>query len=339
MNSKILRTLEFNKITDLLAEQAGSELAKQKAFKLEPVSNIRMVSDALTETTEAVSVIMYKGSIPLGNVGDIRSILDMARRGRILSMRELLKVRMSLAITREAKAFLTGDMPEGLKIIPEIGNLLTPVPKLENDIEVSIASEDEMSDNASPELKRIRRDIRNKNDLIKTRMQKYVGHDKPYLQDAIVTVRNGRYVIPVKKEYVSQVPGIVHDQSSTGATYFIEPQAIVQINNELRQLELDEQAEITRILELFSSRVAEHYQEMKNNQELLVELYRRRAAGGSLHAGQFGQSGQERVFGVSLPDDMPHAHTVLHHHFVLYNRQQVCGCIRPAQPCLRRGAA
>lgn len=272
MNSKILRTLEFNKITDLLAEQADSELAKQKAFKLEPVSNIRMVSDALTETTEAVSVIMYKGSIPLGNVGDIRSILDMARRGRILSMRELLKVRMSLAITREAKAFLTGDMPEGLKIIPEIGNLLTPVPKLEKDIEVSIASEDEMSDNASPELKRIRRDIRNKNDLIKTRMQKYVGHDKPYLQDAIVTVRNGRYVIPVKKEYVSQVPGIVHDQSSTGATYFIEPQAIVQINNELRQLELDEQAEITRILELFSSRVAEHYQEMKNNQELLVEL-------------------------------------------------------------------
>lgn len=272
MNTKILRTLEFNKITDLLAEQAGSELTKERISNLEPVSNIRMVSDALTETTEAVSVILYKGSIPLGNVGDIRSILDMARRGRILSMRELLLVRRSLAITREVKNFLGSDMPENLRLIPEIHSLLAPVEKLERDIESAIISNDEMSDDASHELKRIRREIRNKNDLIKSRMNKYVGTGKAYLQDAIVMMRNGRYVIPVKKEYVSKVPGLVHDQSSTGATLFIEPQAIVNLNNELHQLEMDEQAEITRILDLFSSRVAEHYSEIKNNQDLLIEL-------------------------------------------------------------------
>ena len=273
MNTKILKTLEFNKITDLLSDQAGSKLAKQRIEQLQPVSNIRMVSDSLTETTEAVSVITYKGSIPVGDAGDIRGILEMAKRGRILSIKELMLVRRSLSITRDVKSFLTGDMPDGLKILPEIAQLLSPVTELEKDISEAILTEDELSDNASPELKRIRREIRNKNDLIKSRMNRYVaGNGKSYLQEAIVTIRNGRYVIPVKKEYVSQVPGLVHDQSSTGATLFIEPQAIVTMNNELKQLEMDEQAEVTRILERFSSRVAEHYQEIRNNQELLVEL-------------------------------------------------------------------
>lgn len=273
MNSKILRTLEFNKITDLLAEQAGSQLTRDRISKLEPVSNLRMVSDALTETTEAVSVIVYKGSIPTGDVGDIRGILDMARRGRILSMRELLMVRRTLAITREVKSFLSSDMPEKLKVIPEIESLLQPYDKLEKDISGAILSEDEMADNASPELKRIRREMRTKNDQIKQRMNKYVaGTGRSYLQEAIVTIRNGRYVIPVKREYVNQVPGLVHDQSSTGATLFIEPQAIVTMNNELRQLEMDEQAEITRILEAFSGRVGEHNAEIRNNQDLLIEL-------------------------------------------------------------------
>ncbi|MBR2706718.1 MAG: endonuclease MutS2, partial [Mogibacterium sp.] len=138
----------------------------------------------------------------------------------------------------------------------------------------AIISEDEMSDNASPVLKSIRRDMRNKNELIKSRLQKMVSSSsaKSHLQDAIVTMRNGRYVIPVKREYISLFPGMVHDQSSTGATLFVEPQAVVTLNNELRQLELDEQAEITRILELFSSRVGEHYQSLQNDQRLMAEL-------------------------------------------------------------------
>lgn len=274
MNSKILGLLEFNKITNLLAQQAGSALTKKRINELKPAVNMRQVSDALTETTEAVSVIMYKGSIPIGEIGDIRDLLKMARKGRCLSMRELLKIKSILTITRQAKTFLTSDVPDNLKIIAEIAELLAPVPKLEKDIDSAILSDDEMSDNASSALKNIRREIRNKNDQIKSRMQKITSSQtsSKFLQDSIVTIRNGRYVIPVKREYASMFPGLVHDQSSTGATLFIEPQSIVTMNNELRQLEMDEQAEITRILQLFSSRVAEHHHEILNNQNLLAEL-------------------------------------------------------------------
>ena len=274
MNSKILTLLEFNKILDLLRDQAGSGLAKERIVQLEPMTNMRMAKDALTETTEAVSVIVHKGSIPVGEIGDISGIVSMARRGRCLSMRELLQVRASIAVSRQIKAFLKTDMPDGLKIITEIGSLLDPEVNLERDINDAIISEDEMSDNASPALKSIRRDMRNKNDLIKSRLQKMISSSsaKSHLQDAIVTMRNGRYVIPVKREYISMFPGMVHDQSATGATLFVEPQAVVTLNNELRQLELDEQAEIVRILELFSSRVGEHHQSLINDQRLMAEL-------------------------------------------------------------------
>ena len=274
MNYKILTLLEFNKILDLLRDQAGSGLAKERIAQLEPMTNMRMAKDALTETTEAVSVIVHKGSIPVGEIGDISSIVSMARRGRCLSMRELLQVRSSIASSRQIKTFLKEDMPDGLKVISEIAGLLDPEVKLEKDIFDAIISEDEMSDSASPVLKAIRRDMRNKNDLIKSRLQKMVSSSsaKSHLQDAIVTMRNGRYVIPVKREYISLFPGMVHDQSSTGATLFVEPQAVVTLNNELRQLELDEQAEITRILELFSSRVGEHHQSLLNDQRLMAEL-------------------------------------------------------------------
>ncbi|MBQ3291351.1 MAG: endonuclease MutS2 [Mogibacterium sp.] len=274
MNSKILGLLEFNKIIDLLQEQAGSALAREKIAGLVPMNNRHQVQDALTETTEAVSVILCKGNIPIGEMGDITGMVNLARKGRCLTMRELLQIRTNLLITRQAKTFLTNDMPEGLKVLPEICSLLEPVPKLEQDIGMSILSDDEIADSASPELRRIRREIRNKNDLIKSRLQKMVtsGSAKTHLQDAIVTMRNGRYVIPVKREYISLFPGMVHDQSSTGATLFVEPQAVVNLNNELKQLAMDEQAEIVRILELFSSRVAEHYNELMNNQKLLVEL-------------------------------------------------------------------
>lgn len=274
MNSKILTLLEFNKILDLLRDQAGSGLAKERIVQLEPMTNMRMAKDALTETTEAVSVIVHKGSIPVGEIGDISGIVSMARRGRCLSMRELLQVRASIAASRAVKTFLKDDMPDGLSIIPEIAGLLDPAVKLGQDIYDAIISEDEMSDNASPDLKAIRRDMRNKNDLIRSRLQKMISSSsaKSHLQDAIVTMRNGRYVIPVKREYISLFPGMVHDQSSTGATLFVEPQAVVTLNNELRQLEMDEQAEIVRILELFSSRVGEHNQSLLNDQRLMAEL-------------------------------------------------------------------
>ena len=274
MNSKILGLLEFNKIMDLLADQASSVLAKDKIAALTPMNDKHMVQDALTETTEAVSVILYKGSIPVGSMGDISGILGMAQKGRCLSMRELLDVKRSMQIAREVKTFLASDMPDKLKVLPEMGELLVTVPQLEKDIDFAIISEDEMSDLASADLKNIRKDIKNKNESIKSRMQKMISTEsaKTQLQDAIITMRNGRYVIPVKKEYQNMYPGMVHDQSSTGSTLFIEPQAIVNLNNELRELASAEQAEITRILEAFSGRVAEHYNEFMNNQKLLADL-------------------------------------------------------------------
>lgn len=274
MNYSVRETLELNKILNLLAEGTNSALTVKKIAGLEPMTNRRMVQDALTETTEAVSVIMYKGSIPVGNIEDLNTIIGMVRRGRCLSMRELISVRRGLTAAREVKAFLAGDMPADLRIIPELGSLIETVPKLENDIGIAIISEDEMADNASSELKNIRRDIRNKNEMIRSKLHKMISSNaaKTHLQEAIITIRNERYVIPVKKEYANLVPGMVHDQSSTGATLFIEPQPVVNLNNELKQLFADEQAEITRILKSFSERVAEHSYVLENNQKILIEL-------------------------------------------------------------------
>lgn len=271
MNKKSLTLLEYAKIIDLLAEEASSALGRDEIYKLTPMTHIRMIQDALTETTEAVSVILCKGSIPIGEFGDITTLLTLARKGRSLTMRELLLVRRSLAAVREVKNFLSEDVPEVPGIL-EIAGLLVPETRLEQDITRSILSEDEMADQASSELKRIRRDIRNKNEAIRHRLEKYAGSSSKYLQDAIVTMRNGRYVIPVKREYSNLVPGLVHDQSQSGATLFIEPQAIVMMNNELKELALAEQAEIARILQALTDRVAEHYHDLRNNQELLVRL-------------------------------------------------------------------
>ncbi|NLY87614.1 MAG: endonuclease MutS2 [Clostridiales bacterium] len=274
MNYSVTETLELNRVLDLLTERTNSALTIEKIAELEPMTNRRMVQDALTETTEAVSVIMYKGSIPVGNITDLSNLIGMVRRGRCLNMRELLLVRGSLAVAREVKTFLAMDMPSDLHIIPELANLIELVPTLENDINTAIISEDEVADTASSELRNIRRDIRNKNEMIRSRLHKMISSSsaKTHLQEAIITMRNGRYVLPVKKEYANLVPGMVHDQSSTGATLFIEPQAVVNLNNELKQLAMDEQAEITKILKRFSERVHEHSQALENNQKILIEL-------------------------------------------------------------------
>lgn len=273
MNSRSLRLLEYNRILEMLAELTGSSLTRERVYQLEPMTHLHAISDAQTETTEAVSVILYKGNIPVGEFPDVRPFLKMARKGRVLTMKELLQIRSALQIAREVKAFLTTDVPE-IPTLTEIANLLQVVEALEKDINRCILSEDEMADNASPALKRIRREIRSKNENIRTKLNKMVStsSSQKFLQEAIVTMRNGRYVIPVKREYANLFPGLVHDQSQSGSTLFIEPQSVVNMNNELRELALEEQAEITRILQAFTGRVAEHYHGINNNQKLLLEL-------------------------------------------------------------------
>ena len=273
MNKKAETVLEYNRIIDLLADRAGSDAAKARVRALAPMSNKRMVSDALTETTEAVSVILYKGSIPVGDFTDVSGLADAAKKMSILSMRDLKEIARNLKITGEVKRFLSSDVPE-TKFISEIASLLLPSTELARDIDRAIITPDEMADDASPDLRAIRRSISLTNEAIRGRLQGIIssGTASKYLQDMVVTVRNGRYVIPVKKEYANAVPGIIHDRSATGATVFIEPQIVATYNNELKTLMLKEEAEIAAILSDFSMRVAGCADSIKNNQKLLAEL-------------------------------------------------------------------
>ncbi|MCB6992178.1 endonuclease MutS2 [bacterium 210820-DFI.6.37] len=273
MKKKAINVLEYNKIIEQLKGEAGSEMAKKIISELRPFRDVPAIRDMLMETTEAVTLIACKGPLPLGGFYDIEDSLHLCRKGGSLTMKQLLQVHYNMSLARRVTVFLKSDLPP-LPVIQSIGEVLAVHKSLEEEIGRCILSEDEMADNASPELCGVRRAIVRQNDALKAKMNQIIGSadNKTMLQDAIVTVRDGRYVIPVKQEHRGKFPGIIHDQSSTGATLFIEPQVIVNLNNELRQLELQEKAEIERILSELSGRVAEHYRELLNNQKLLIQL-------------------------------------------------------------------
>ena len=270
---KELKILEFEKIREKLLDRTSSELTKEEIKKLMPISILPIIREKLTETTEAVSVIMRKGSVPLGDFPDIKSAVIYADKGGSLTMGQLLQVAYHLGLASRVKSFLTSDLPD-LPMIESLASVIETNKRLEEKISSSILSENEMSDSASPELKRIRRAIALQNEAVKTKMNQIVNSssNKTLLQDQLVTMRDGRYVIPVKQEYRQSFPGIVHDQSKGGATLFVEPQAIVNLNNELRELELSEDREIERILAELSLEVAENSAILLNNQELLIKI-------------------------------------------------------------------
>ena len=273
MNKKGLKVLEYNKIIELLISQAGSEMAKEKLKALTPSDNAAEIREHLSETTETVSVIVRKGSLPVGQIYDIENPMHLARKGGSLTMRQLLQVLYNLKVASNVVTFLKSDLPP-LPIINGMAEVIVTFPRLAERIDRCILSEDEMADSASPELRNIRRDIVRQNDAIRNRLNNILNSStsKTYLQDAIVTMRDGRYVVPVKAENRAKIPGIVHDQSGSGATLFIEPQAVVELNNKLRELELAEKAEIERILAELSSNVAEHFHDIMNNQKLLIDM-------------------------------------------------------------------
>ena len=273
MNEKALKVLEYNKIVQMLREQAGSIMAKDRLGELRPYHDLRNIQESLAETSEAVSVIVKKGSLPLGQLYDIENALHLSRKGGNLTMKQLLQVLYNLKVASNVVTFLKSDLPD-LPIIFGMSQVIVTFPRLVERIDRCILSEDEMADSASAELKSIRRSIVRQNEAIRNKLNHILnsGDNKTFLQDAIVTMRDGRYVVPVKAEHRSKMPGIVHDQSSSGATIFIEPQVIVNLNNELRELELAEKAEIERILAELSSAVAEHFYEIMNNQKILIEL-------------------------------------------------------------------
>ena len=273
MNKRASEILEYNRIIEMLSGEACSQMARDRIARFSPRSDIREIRDLLRETSEAAEVIVRKGPLPLGGLYDTKPLLLRAKKGGSLTMRELLMVLRNLKITEDCRNFLGKDLPE-LPSIYGRAEVLEVFPSLKDRIDRSIISEDEMADSASPELARIRRDILKENEQIRAKLNSIVFSktNQPYLQDALITMRDGRYVVPVKAEHRSKVPGIVHDQSGSGSTLFIEPQPVVEANNRLRELELREKAEIERILLELSGNVAEHFKELNNNQTILTDL-------------------------------------------------------------------
>jgi DNA mismatch repair protein MutS2 len=272
MREKTLHVLEYDKIIEMLKDRASSEMTKKVISELEPVCDARLIKEKQEETTEAVKLISAKGPLPVGGFYDIEGLAGFARKGGVLTMGQLLQILYNMKAAERTVAFLKGDDVPALPLIESIVEIIAVHKAFAEEIDRCIISEDEMSDNASTQLRTIRRAIVRQNDAVKARMNSILNSERTILQDAIVTLRNGRYVIPVKQEHRSRVPGIVHDQSGSGATVFIEPQAIVNMNNELRQLELDEKAEMNRILGELSAGVSELYHDLANNQKLLLEL-------------------------------------------------------------------
>lgn len=272
MNGKGLKTLEYNKILELLESRAGSPMAKKLIRQWKPSTDRDEIIRRLRETSEALDIIIKKGKAPMGELYNIDNSLVRAAKGGVLSMKELLEILYNLKVTENIKSFLKEDM-EGVFIIKEMVNLLETYPKLKERIDRSILSEDEMSDSASSQLRSIRRDIARQNEAVRNKLNSIINSsENSYLQDNIVTLRDGRYVVPVKSQHRQKIAGIVHDQSGTGQTLFIEPQAIVELNNKLRELEIAEKIEIEKILREITENVAEHYRQLINNQKLLIQL-------------------------------------------------------------------
>ncbi len=274
MNQKALIKLEYDKIIARLKEKASSSKAKQIAGELIPLNEPITIKKQLSYTSEAVSLISRKGALPLGQVYDVVNSVIRARKGASLSMKEILEVGYDLRVVKDVISFMKSEDDESFPLITDMVSILVDMPELVREIERCIISEDEMSDNASPKLREIRRSIVLANESIKSKLNRIVTSSttKSYLQDAIVTIRDGRYVIPVKQEHRGKLQGIVHQQSKGGATIFVEPQAVVELNNKIRELSLAEHAEIARILAELSSRIAENSKLILSDIDVLSEL-------------------------------------------------------------------
>ena len=273
MDYKARQILEFPKILERLSGLAGSVQAREEILKLEVKNRIEEIRHLQSETTEALAIINVKGPLPLGNFYNIELELETAKKGGVLSMGQLLRILYNLNIAFKVISFMKSDLPEA-EIIRGMTDLLVSPKELRDEIDRCILAEEEMADDASSELKHLRREIQKQNEAIRSKLNQIIASqaNKAYLQDAIITLREGRYVIPVKQEHKAKLGGIVHDQSSSGATLFIEPQIIVDYNNKLRELELQEKAEILRILRELTILAGSYYQELINNQKLLVQL-------------------------------------------------------------------
>ena len=294
MNQKVLKTLEYTKIITQLESHAASPLGKALCRELSPSSDLEEIRTRQAQTTDAVNRVRLKGSVSFSGLREIGGSLKRLEIGSSLSIPELLSISSVLTVASRAKAYgrrdtedppvftprFPGQKPpkqaEVAEYVPDsldpLFQSIEPLTPLNNEIKRCILSEDEIADEASPGLSRVRRSIKAAADRIHTQLNSILNSHRTYLQDAVITMRDGRYCLPVKAEYKSQVSGMVHDQSATGSTLFIEPMAIVKLNNEIRELEIQEQKEIEAVLATLSNEAAPHIEELRLNMELLAQL-------------------------------------------------------------------
>ncbi len=276
MNKKALKILEFDRIRDRLVGHASSNLGKKLARELEPITDKDTIVGNLKESEEALSLIYALGRPPIYEIQDFRLLLRHVEKGGSLDNRELLDAGVLLRSVQDTKKYFNEneDNLEKYPIIGEVISLLKPYPNIEREISNAIISDTEISDNASSELKRIRREIISKTDSIRVKLNQILKSQssQKLLQDSYVTVRDGRYVIPVKSENKSSVKGIVHDQSSSGQTVFIEPISVVEINNDIKTLQIKEADEIKRILKELSNLLLNVQKDIISNQKNMAQL-------------------------------------------------------------------
>lgn len=273
MQDRTLRVLEFTKIRDTLSGLAVSELGAEACAALVPSSDVRAVRDAQTETEEALALLTYLPHHPLIPFGDIRPSLKLASLGATLSPRALLDIAACMRAARAARDVLVTDR-ENTPRITGLASELSTFRRLEEDIASAILSEDEIADHASAELASIRRHIRQCNDRVRDKLNDMIRSSAlaKHLQDPIITIRNDRYVIPVKQESRAAIPGLIHDQSASGATLFVEPLSVVEIGNDLKQWIAKEKIEIERILQAFSARITPEVPMLEHNLNVLSRL-------------------------------------------------------------------
>lgn len=273
MDERTIRALEYPKIIELLAARATSALGADLAASLEPSPDVEEVRRRQEETSEARELLRRQPAIPLGGIRDLRRSLDRAGKGAILEPAEFLDIAGTVAAGRQLKGFILEQRLE-LPILTGLAAEILSLRDLEDAIRSAITDAAEVADGASDDLARIRRQIRLIQGRIRDRLESIIRSPEhlKYLQEPIITIREGRYVVPVRQEYRGQIPGIVHDQSASGATLFIEPLPVVEMNNDLRQLEFREREEIERILGALTARVRSHAGELQGNLNALGRL-------------------------------------------------------------------
>ena len=274
MNQKVLKTLEYNKIIHQLTGYAASAPGKLLCQNLLPMSDFHEIVQAQTETSDALTRVRMKGSLSLSGIRDVRDSLKRLEIGSALGIPELLSISSLLTVAARAKAYGHHEESEEFPddSLDQMFRSLEPLTPANNEIKRCIISEEEISDNASPGLHKVRRSMHGINDRIHTQLNSILNSCRSYLQDAVITMRDGRYCLPVKAEYKSQVNGMVHDQSSTGSTLFIEPMAVIQLNNELRTLEIQEQKEIEAVLADLSNQLTPYTTELAVDLQILTRL-------------------------------------------------------------------